>query len=110
MDRVQQKTGLPWAALPMLRAERKSAVSTISFVTANYAAGTPRAAGAARVVWSRAVPELARAIAEGRPHRASGEHAAHLVEIMDAVGLSISSGRPVEVTSSFVPPAPMEWA
>ncbi len=62
------------------------------------------------VVWSRAVPELARAIAEGRPHRASGEHAAHLVEIMDAVGTSISSGWPVEVTSSFVPPAPMEWA
>jgi len=61
-------------------------------------------------VWSRAVPELARAIAEGRPHRASGEHVAHLVEIMDAVGTSISRGRPVDVASSFVPPAPMEWA
>jgi predicted dehydrogenase len=62
------------------------------------------------VVWSRAVADLARAIAAGRPHRADGEQAAHLVEIMDAVNESMQTGRPVEVRSDFTPPAPMDWA
>ena len=55
--------------------------------------------------WSRALVELAEAIEEGRPHRASAEHAAHVVDALEA----IEDGRH-EVTSSFEPPAPLEWA
>jgi hypothetical protein len=59
------------------------------------------------VDWGRALGELADAIAEERPHRASGEHAAHVVEILDAVETSVREGTAVEVTSSFLaPPAP----
>ncbi len=59
------------------------------------------------VDWGRALGELADAIAEDRPHRASGAHAAHVVEILDAVETSVREGTTVEVTSSFVaPPAP----
>jgi predicted dehydrogenase len=62
------------------------------------------------VVWSRALPDLARAIEKGRPHRMSGEQAAHLVEVMNAITSSAATGSPVEVRSSFPPPEPMEWA
>ncbi len=62
------------------------------------------------VEWGRAVRDLAQAIAEGRPHRATGEHAAHVVEILCAASESAQSGQPVEVHSSFTPPEPMEWA
>ena len=59
------------------------------------------------VDWGRALGELADAIAEERPHRASGAHAAHVVEILDAVETSLREGTTVEVTSSFIaPPAP----
>ncbi len=36
--------------------------------------------------WARGVAEMASAIAEGRPHRASAEQAAHVVDILEAVG------------------------
>ena len=62
------------------------------------------------IEWNRALVDLAHAIDEGRPHTASGEHAAHVVEILDAVNASIQSGRAVAVNSDFAPPAPMEWA
>lgn len=60
--------------------------------------------------WGRGVVEMADAIAEGRPSRATGEQAAHVVEILSAIETSFREGRPVSVTSSFTPPAPMEWA
>jgi predicted dehydrogenase len=50
--------------------------------------------------------ELARALIEGRPHRGSGAHAAHVVEVLEAIKASALSGMPVEVASSFEPPAP----
>jgi predicted dehydrogenase len=57
--------------------------------------------------WGKALAELATAIAEDRPHRATGDHAAHVVEILDAVRASSAEGRPVAVTSSFTaPPVP----
>ena len=59
------------------------------------------------VDWARALGELADAIAEERPHRAGAAHAAHVVEILDAVETSVREGGTVEVTSSFIaPPAP----
>jgi predicted dehydrogenase len=54
--------------------------------------------------WGRAVAELERAIAEERPHRATGAHAAHVVEIIDAIETSATEGRPVEVHSQFLRP------
>jgi predicted dehydrogenase len=60
--------------------------------------------------WSRALVDLADAIGEGRPHRASAEHAAHVVETLNAAEESAATGRSVAVTSTFDPPEPMEWA
>lgn len=60
--------------------------------------------------WGRAVAETAQAIAQARPHRATGEQAAHIVEILGAAAESMTSHRPVDVLSDFPPPAPMEWA
>ncbi len=60
--------------------------------------------------WSTALVDLAAAVEEGRPHRASAEHAAHVVEVMNAIDSSGRNGASVEVTSTFELPAPMEWA
>ena len=60
--------------------------------------------------WGRSVAELADAIAENRPQRATGAQAAHVVEICQAISSSFRQGGPVEVTSDFMPPTPMEWA
>jgi predicted dehydrogenase len=62
------------------------------------------------VQWGRNVAELADAIREGRPHRASGAHAAHVVEILQAAAASMQSHTPVQLDSSFPVPEPMEWA
>jgi predicted dehydrogenase len=60
--------------------------------------------------WGRALVDLAQAIQEGRPHRAGAEHAAHVVEVLDAVASASTDGSPVDVRSSFPIPEPMEWA
>ena len=51
--------------------------------------------------WGRALGDLSDAIVTGRPHRATGAHAAHIVEILDAIAASATEGRAVAVTSSF---------
>ena len=51
--------------------------------------------------------ETRDAIVAGRPHRATGAHAAHIVEILDAIATSATEGRAVDVTSSFPRPAPL---
>jgi predicted dehydrogenase len=51
--------------------------------------------------WSRPLVELVAAVREGRPHRASAEHAAHVVEILNAVEAAYGAGWPVEVHSTF---------
>ena len=61
--------------------------------------------------WARAVADLADAIAEDRPHRATGEQAAHLVDVLDAAAASMAAdGAAVAVTTSFPAVAPMPWA
>jgi predicted dehydrogenase len=62
------------------------------------------------IEWARALVELADAIASGRPQRATGAQAAHVVEILCAITTSAGEGGPVEITSSFTPPSPMDWA
>lgn len=61
------------------------------------------------VDWGRSVAEIADAIAENRPQRSSGAQAAHVVEICSAISESLQTGRPVDVTSNFAPPWPMDW-
>jgi len=61
--------------------------------------------------WARGVADMAAAIVEGRPHRASAEQAAHVVDILEAAAGSMSGeGRRIEITSTFEPPALMPWA
>jgi predicted dehydrogenase len=60
--------------------------------------------------WARPLADLAEAVSEGRPHRASAEHAAHVVEVMEAIALAGVEERPVDVHSDFEPPLPLEWA
>ncbi|MGC9400368.1 MAG: Gfo/Idh/MocA family protein [Anaerolineae bacterium] len=62
------------------------------------------------VEWGRAVREMAAALREDRPHRATGAQAAHIVEILNAVTQSLESEQPVSIRSTFQPPAPMPWA
>jgi predicted dehydrogenase len=60
--------------------------------------------------WARPIADLASAVAEGRPHRLGAEHAAHVVDVLNAVDRSNRKGGGVEVASSFPPPAPCDWA
>jgi predicted dehydrogenase len=60
--------------------------------------------------WGRAVVDMAHAIRDGRPHRASGEQAAHVVDILCATAESMQSGGAVAISSTFPRQAPMEWA
>jgi predicted dehydrogenase len=62
------------------------------------------------VPWGRGVYEMALAMLADRPHRFSGELAAHIVEVMDGIKAAYETGEPVAVESSFRPPTPMEWA
>jgi predicted dehydrogenase len=55
--------------------------------------------------WGRALGDLSHAIGSGHPHRATGAHAAHMCEILDAIAVSVVEGRAVEITSSFTRPA-----
>jgi predicted dehydrogenase len=60
--------------------------------------------------WGRAALDMAQAIEQGRPHRATGEQAAHVVEILCAIATAVETGRVEKVTSSFESPALMDWA
>jgi len=62
----------------------------------------------AYIRWGLAIADLATAVAEGRPHRATGRQAAHVVDILSAADVSMGLGAPVVVSSSFEPPALME--
>jgi predicted dehydrogenase len=61
--------------------------------------------------WARGVAEMADAIAEDRPHRASAEQAAHVVDILEAASVSMAEGgRRIELSSRFETPPLMPWA
>ena len=64
----------------------------------------------AGVEWARGVTELHDAIREDRPHRCTGEQAAHVVEVIFGAYRAATSGESVEIKSRFTQPAPMEWA
>jgi predicted dehydrogenase len=54
------------------------------------------------------VAEMAEAIREGRPHRANGDLAFHVLDIMHATLESAREGRRIELTSQCERPAPMQ--
>jgi predicted dehydrogenase len=62
------------------------------------------------VEWARGLADMADAIVEERPHRADGAHAAHVVEIMEAIHRSMVEGGSVTLHSTFRIPEPMVWA
>ncbi|MEM1212226.1 MAG: Gfo/Idh/MocA family oxidoreductase [Planctomycetota bacterium] len=53
----------------------------------------------------RGIVEVAQALREDRPSRVTGAQAAHVVEILEAITVSASEGRAVELTSTFEKPA-----
>ena len=59
---------------------------------------------------ARGVVDLAVAMREGRPHRASAEMAAHIIDVMASIEEAAHRGAAVEVKSVFSPPEPMPWA
>ena len=54
--------------------------------------------------------DLAVAIQENRPHRASAEHAAHVVEIMEGLQRSFENSERIAIESCFERPPLMDWA
>jgi predicted dehydrogenase len=67
-------------------------------VTEPYADGNYRSLG---------VADLAQAILDDRPHRASGDLALHVLEVMEAFATASISGHPVEITTPVERPAPL---
>lgn len=62
------------------------------------------------VEWSRGVVDMSEAINANRPQRITAAQAAHVIDILCAIQTSFREGKPVEITSGFVPPSPMDWA
>ncbi len=58
--------------------------------------------------WGIGLVDLALAMRTGSPQRVTGEHALHIVEILEALNRSSVEGRPVDIGSRFTPPPPRE--
>ncbi len=56
---------------------------------------------------SLGVADMAHAILEGRPHRASGDLALHVLEVMEAFDTASRERRAVEITTPVERPAPL---
>ncbi|MBL8095557.1 MAG: Gfo/Idh/MocA family oxidoreductase [Anaerolineales bacterium] len=56
--------------------------------------------------WAMGLVDLALSMRTGSPQRVTGEQAAHIVEILEAVNRSAAEGRPIEIASRFTPPPP----
>ena len=59
------------------------------------------------VRWGTGVREMVASILADEPHRTTGAHAAHIVEILEATYRSISTGESTAVTSDFEPLEPL---
>jgi len=51
--------------------------------------------------------DMAAAIEENRPHRASGKQAFHVLDVMCAIGEAAASGKAIEIQSTCSRPAPL---
>jgi predicted dehydrogenase len=63
-----------------------------------YADGNYRSIGLA---------DMALAIRENRPHRANGDLALHVLEVMEAFGRAAEAGKTIEISTSVERPAPL---
>ncbi|HEX2862253.1 MAG TPA: Gfo/Idh/MocA family oxidoreductase, partial [Lacunisphaera sp.] len=62
------------------------------------------------VDWAAGVVGLWRAIRAKESPPTGGAHAAHVVEVMEAVHTAMREGRAITLTSSFPAPQPQDWA
>ncbi len=62
------------------------------------------------VDWSSGVIGLWQGLRSKEPHPTTGAHAAHVVEVMEAVHRALREGRTIHLTSDFHPPSPAPWA
>lgn len=60
--------------------------------------------------WARGLRDFTEALRSGSKSRVTGDHAAHVVEILEATNTSARTGQTVELHSSFSVPEPMDWA
>lgn len=94
-------------------ASNLSAAAAVSVGVGNDAAYDPiplPATAAPGPRWGRGIVDLAEAIRSGRPHRASAEQAAHIIEVLCAAQESMHTGAWTPVASGFEPPALLEPA
>lgn len=76
-----------------------------------YAAVRPARKPYPGIEFGRGLQDMAEAILERRPHRATGAHAAHVIDVIEALHRSMANdGASVRVRSRFRPPAPLPWA
>ncbi len=62
------------------------------------------------VDWAAGVVGLWRGLRTNEPHPTGGAHAAHVVEVMEAVHTSAREGRAILLVSTFPAPPPQDWA
>ena len=91
-------TGIAAGAVEIARAGQDWETQTVEH---GYAEGNHRIIGAA---------DMALAIRENRPHRASGDLALHVLEVMEAFQVSSDEGRHVTINSRPERPAAMPVA
>jgi len=66
--------------------------------------------GAQKMDFCRGVAEMAEAIAENRPSRMAADVSLHNNELAIAIQNSLSTGAPYQLTTTFEPLVPTEWA
>jgi predicted dehydrogenase len=81
-----------------LRGRGRDATWTEVPVTAPYADGNYRSLG---------VADMAAGILENRPHRANGDLALHVLEVMEAFEHAAREGRTIEIKTPVTRPAPL---
>jgi predicted dehydrogenase len=62
------------------------------------------------IPWGRGVYHVVSAIEAGQPHPFTGEHAAHIVDVLEAANRSLETGQPIAVNSSYPSPMTAYWA
>jgi len=62
----------------------------------------------AYIRWGMAIADVAEAIENDRPHRATGRQAAHVVDVLQAANNSMAQGLAVNITSKFERPVHIE--
>jgi predicted dehydrogenase len=60
--------------------------------------------------WAAPLLDLADAVAQDRPHRMRVEHAAHVLDVFEAIEASAAAAGAVAVASDFRRPEPFDWA